>query len=277
MSGWHTGRLALFDLETTGVDPHRDRIVTAAVIGAGAGPTNTHEWLLDPGIDIPEGAAEVHGITTEHARKHGVDPAPVVAEMAQLLIAAAVNDVPVVGHNVVYDLTMLWAELVRHGHDTLAKHILVIEPVVDTAVIEKHLDPFRPGQPNGRRPDDACGSHRLVDCARLWGIPLTEEDAHGAAADALAAGRLAWRLATDPYRFEQYDGRPVERIHPGQWPLEQLHRWQVTEKARQAASLEKHFRKTDPDAVVDGSWPVQPPPADWSPDQPPAPREVVPA
>jgi uncharacterized protein YprB with RNaseH-like and TPR domain len=28
---WHTGRLAAFDIETTGVDPESDRIVTAAV------------------------------------------------------------------------------------------------------------------------------------------------------------------------------------------------------------------------------------------------------
>ena len=29
---WHAGPLALFDLETTGTDPHRDRIVTAAIV-----------------------------------------------------------------------------------------------------------------------------------------------------------------------------------------------------------------------------------------------------
>ena len=32
MKSWHEGRLALFDLETTGVDPHRDRIVTSAIV-----------------------------------------------------------------------------------------------------------------------------------------------------------------------------------------------------------------------------------------------------
>ena len=33
---WHTDRLALFDIESTGVDPHRDRIVTAALTAASA-------------------------------------------------------------------------------------------------------------------------------------------------------------------------------------------------------------------------------------------------
>ena len=50
-------------------------------------------------------------------------------------------------------------------------------PVIDTAVIEKHLDPYRPKQPNGKRPDDACGFVKgsesgAVDkrLALVWGI-----------------------------------------------------------------------------------------------------------
>lgn len=29
---WHRGPLALFDVESSGLDPHRDRIVTAAIV-----------------------------------------------------------------------------------------------------------------------------------------------------------------------------------------------------------------------------------------------------
>ena len=68
---WHRGPMALFDCESTGVDPHRDRIVTAAIVEVTPGadrPSRSSTWLLDPGIDIPAPAAAVHGVTTEHAR-----------------------------------------------------------------------------------------------------------------------------------------------------------------------------------------------------------------
>ena len=83
MTSWHEGPLALFDVESSGVDPHRDRIVTAAVISVtpNCQPV-TRTWLLNPGIPIPEGATAIHGITTEHATVHGMDPAQGVAEIA---------------------------------------------------------------------------------------------------------------------------------------------------------------------------------------------------
>jgi DNA polymerase III epsilon subunit-like protein len=77
---WHTGRLAAFDIETTGTDPESDRIVTAAISLVGAElPGEHHAWLIDPGIEIPAGAAAVHGITTERARAEGRDAAARVA------------------------------------------------------------------------------------------------------------------------------------------------------------------------------------------------------
>lgn len=279
MSNWHQGRLCLLDFETTGIDPHRDRVVTAAIIEVGGGQqTRTSEWLVKPGITIPDEAAAVHGITTEHAESNGVDAAGAIHEIAEHLLRLSANGVPIVGHNVCYDLTLLWAECVRHntsfGPNTSASaDLLHIAPVIDTAVIEKHLDPYRPGQPNGRRPDNACGSHRLIDCCRLWGVELSEQDAHGAAADALAAGRLAWQLAAKPDRFAQFDSRPVDRIDPAALPLNALHTWQRNEKARQAASLADWFRKQGKDEHVSTEWPIQAAPAGWSPDQAPVARE----
>jgi DNA polymerase-3 subunit epsilon len=40
--------------------------------------------------------------------------------------------------------------------------------------------------------------------------------------------------------------------------LAELHALQVTLAAEQAAGLQEHFRKTNPDAVVDGAWPLRP-------------------
>lgn len=251
MSGWHTGPLALFDLETTGVDPHRDRIVTAAIIEVGAGrDTATHTWLLNPGIDIPNGAAAVHGITTAHAREHGTDNATGIREITSTILDRVKAGAPVVGHNVTYDLTMLWAEAIRHGH---THHVAALEDlaqhgcVVDTFVLDKAVDPYRKGP------------RKLVDVARHYGVTLTEAEAHGAEADALAAGRIAWCIA---------------QRHPlVQRALADLHAWQRIEKHHQAESFGKYLRRQGKTDDVARDWPLQSPPPDWHPDQHPTPRE----
>ncbi|MGG5257490.1 exonuclease domain-containing protein [Phycicoccus avicenniae] len=248
---WHTGPLALFDLETTGVDPHRDRIVTAAVITAGGGrPTQNREWLVNPGIDIPEGAAAIHGITTDLAQSDGTDARDGVWEIADTLLACInAGGRPVVGHNITYDLTMLFAECVRHGHDSYAEQLTRVRPVIDTFVLDKWADKFRKG------------SRKLVDVARHYGVELSEIDAHGAAADALAAGRVAWHIA------QRYPGAQMD-------PLE-LHDFLVEEKRYQAESFGKYLVKQGKVDDVAREWPIQPFPAGWSPEQLPAERAVA--
>ena len=99
--------------------PRHDRIVTAALITrTGAGEPTVRTWLIDPGMPIPA-AARVHGITTEHAQAYGMQPADALAEIADVLASALAAGIPVVGFNVQYDLTILEAELARHGLPTL--------------------------------------------------------------------------------------------------------------------------------------------------------------
>jgi DNA polymerase-3 subunit epsilon len=72
---WHTGPLALFDLESTGVDPHRDRIVTAAVVEVTPGrpkPVPRLDVAARPRYRDPGRRAAVHGITTEQRTLRGV-------------------------------------------------------------------------------------------------------------------------------------------------------------------------------------------------------------
>lgn len=68
--------------------------------------------------------------------------------------------------------------------------------------------------------------------------------AHEAAADAIAAARVAWRIA------QRYPAL-------ASMPLEELHELQVKAKAEQAASLEDFFRTQGRHEVVDGSWPIK--------------------
>lgn len=56
--------LAVFDLETTGVDPDKDRIIQIAIIRIEPdGRRTTFESLVNPEIPIPPDSTKVHGIT----------------------------------------------------------------------------------------------------------------------------------------------------------------------------------------------------------------------
>ena len=56
--------LVIFDLETTGTDVTRDRIVQIGLIRLEAdGSRRTHEALINPQMPIPPAATAVHGIT----------------------------------------------------------------------------------------------------------------------------------------------------------------------------------------------------------------------
>ena len=61
--------LVVFDLETTGLFPKRDRIIELGAIKVM--PDGTEEercWLLNPGIPIPPESTAVHGIADEDVK-----------------------------------------------------------------------------------------------------------------------------------------------------------------------------------------------------------------
>ncbi|OZM74022.1 DNA polymerase III subunit epsilon [Amycolatopsis antarctica] len=233
---WHTKKLVAFDTETTGVDVESDRIVTAAVLEIDPleGGIVRHEWLINPGIDIPAEATAIHGITDAMAAE-GRDPGEAVAEIALHLGAAWMEMTPVVAYNASFDLTLLDRELRRYRGEGLW-HGSVIDPLV----IDKHFNRYRPG------------SRKLVDVAKHYRIALSEMDAHGAAADALAAARIAWTQAR--WYYPEISRMRLPELHANQ---EQWH-------AEQAASLADYFhrqgRHSDADSVS-LDWPLRPAPA----------------
>src|SRR5690606_34398616 len=103
-------------LETTGISTESDRVVTAAISLVGVGlTTESRDWLVDPGIEIPAGAAAVHGITTERARAEGQDPASAIEEITAILAEQQRAGVPIVAFNARFDLTIIDREARRHG------------------------------------------------------------------------------------------------------------------------------------------------------------------
>lgn len=236
MTGWHERLLVSFDLETTGVDVETARIVTAAVVTINplAGSVDTLQWLADPGVDIPDEAAAVHGITTEMARADGRPAAEVVAEITAALDAGWRAGGTLVVYNASYDLSLLGREMARYGV-TIDGGRLPLGPVVDPLCLDKHYDRYRKG------------SRKLVDVAKHYGIVLSELDAHGAAADALAAARVAWKLA---------------RKYPalGAMSHEELLANQVVWYREQATSLARYFASQGKTEHVPTEWPIRPVP-----------------
>lgn len=179
---WHSGPLAAFDVESTGVDVESDRIVTATVALIRPGqPTDVRSHLVAVEVDIPQAATEIHGITTEHARANGKPAAEVLDAVAADLADAMRAGVPVVGMNVCFDFTLLDRELRRHGLPDLEVRIGgPVAPVLDVLVIDKQVDRYRRG---GRKLTDLCAH---------YGVAL--DGAHDSANDALAAARVLWRI-----------------------------------------------------------------------------------
>lgn len=181
---WLQGPMVGFDTETTGVNPRADRIVTAAIIVREGGKTTQRTWLIDPGVEIPERATAVHGITTEQARAEGAVPGVALEEIATTLADALAHGIPVVGFNVQYDITILESELERHGLRTLRERLGgAIRPIVDPLVLDRHLDRYRKGP------------RKLIDMCNTYAVPVVADDLHAADADVLATLDLVAAIA----------------------------------------------------------------------------------
>ncbi|MEU6929032.1 exonuclease domain-containing protein [Streptomyces sp. NPDC046374] len=231
---WETRPLVGFDLETTGVDPEGDRIVTAAVVEYDGGrPARVSTWMADPGVPIPPGATRVHGITTEAARTAGRPAAAVVAEVTAALVAAVEDGRPLVVMNAPFDLTMLEREAERHGIPSLFSAAVPL--VLDPRILDKQVDRYRRGQ------------RRLEDLCRTYGV--AHGGAHDAGADAIAACAVTVAIA------EAYP-------QLSQTGLEDLHDHQVRWAADQQSSLRAHFEATPGKeyraATVWTDWPLVP-------------------
>lgn len=202
---WHLSRMCGFDLETSGVDVEQDRIVTACVVQCGGGqPVQSATWLANPGVEIPEGAAKIHGITTEKARAEGRPAAEVVEQVTAALAQVARDGIPIVAMNASFDLTMLDREARRHGVQPLFD---ICEPlVIDPRVLDKKFDQYRKGK------------RTLADLCRTYRVAL--DGAHSADADAIAACRVAWRIA---HREPALAEATLEFLHEKQvdWAREQ--------------------------------------------------------
>ena len=162
-------RVLGFDLETTGFDHRKDRIVQYALVGSDTDGTHINlQSLVDPRVKIPPETTRVHGISNDDVRGMG--------EFSKHVneIISMVDDSIIVGHNVLrFDWRFLEVECMRAGVETP-----IPKGIIDTLVLARRL----------RIP----GRHTLGHLCARFGIEISR--AHQADADAGATLLLLWRM-----------------------------------------------------------------------------------
>jgi DNA polymerase-3 subunit epsilon len=187
-----------FDLETTGIDSFRDVPVSYGFVERVDG-NRGRESLMDsgyvnPGIPIPIGASEIHGITDQMVADATL-LSDAVELMAERITAHWANGDVIVGMNVAYDITMVDSLCRRLELATLSERG-DIGAVVDVLVLDRHFDKWRKG---GRKLTDLCRHYEV-----------TLGNAHSAAHDA-EASLVVFEVLCE--RYPGFDAIPVARLN----------------------------------------------------------------
>ena len=177
---WLAMPAVVIDFETTGLDPASDRILEIGLVQVdGGAAVKLENWLVNPGIPVPEEARKIHGISDED-----LATAPSFEEIFPTMVAMLEGRLPI-AYNANFDRRFLHAEFGRLGGalDVAAPPALRDDVVwVDPLVWVRELQKYEKGK-------------KLTDvCARM-GIAL--EQAHRAAGDAEATGKVLHALAKD--------------------------------------------------------------------------------
>lgn len=240
-------KLATFDLETTGVNTDNDRIITC-FLRAKDGDVTLFErnWIIDPGVEIPEGASGVHGMDTAWVQEHGrKDVATVIEEIVHELSEYAHSGFVIAGYNSAFDLAMLESEAKRYNPGVQNLRIKESARFIDPAIFSRVFDKY------------VKGGHQLITVAKRNGVDIEEDRLHSADYDVEVTEKLvkimlnrAWQELAD--------------IRVGLTPDEfvtKLQEWQASEKKKWAEHTTQYFEsagKTEEDGskiVVSGAFP----------------------
>ncbi len=155
-----TKPIVFFDLETTGINVSKDRIVEICVLKVTPdGAENIKTWRVNPTIPIPERASKVHGIYDKD-----VENEPTFADLAKE-ISQFIGNSDLAGYNSnKFDVPLLVEEFLRAGVDFDVKK----RKLVDVQVVFFKKEP------------------RTLSAAYQFYCQKDLENAHTAEADVLA-------------------------------------------------------------------------------------------
>lgn len=161
--------LVFFDLETTGIDVTKERIVEISLLKLFPdGSEKITTLLVNPGIEIPAAASKVHGIYDLMVANE-----PSFKELASSLLAIF-KDSDISGYNILnYDLPLIRQEFKRCGIEFPPAGTVAIDPY-QIYVKKEPRDPMNPAE-----------SRNLATAYRFYcGDSL--KNAHSAEADIVA-------------------------------------------------------------------------------------------
>jgi|694.fasta_scaffold01608_30 DNA polymerase-3 subunit epsilon len=220
--------IAFFDLETTGTDIGRDRIVEIAVVKMmpdgqvnllPAQSGKDHRLLINPGVPIPIEASLVHGIYDAD-----VANAPVFAEFAPKLFKF-IYDCDLGGFNSNrFDIPLLAEEFLRTGIDFSIEG----KNLIDVQVIYHLME------------------QRNLKAAYKFYCGKDLTDAHEALPDTLATVEV-FEAMLDKYQHVEIDDGNGNKIRPVQNDMEVVHK--LSER-RKKADFAGHIVFNDADQPV---------------------------
>ena len=173
-----TKPICFFDLETTGIDISKDRIVEIAIFKVFPnGNKESKTWLVNPTIPIPAETTAVHGITDEKVANE-----PTFVELAST-IYNMIKDSDLAGFNSDrFDIPLLAEELLRAGVDFDMKNRVSVD--IQTIFHKKE--------------------ERTLGAAYKFYCGETLENAHSAEADTMATYEIL------KSQYDRYDDLPQD-------------------------------------------------------------------
>jgi DNA polymerase III subunit epsilon len=159
--------LVFFDLETTGTDIVNDRIIEISLVKIFPdGREEVNTFRINPGIPIPQGATDVHGITDAD-----VADKPSFSALSEILLGILSNS-DLCGYNLLkFDFPLLRMEFARNNIEFNTLDV-------------KLIDPMRIFMKN--EPRDLAAALQFYCGENL-------ENAHSAEADTLATKKILFR------------------------------------------------------------------------------------
>ena len=243
-------KMVTIDCESTGVDVSTDRILTFFMRAKdGDKVVFEQNWVIDPGVEIPKEASDVHSMTTEWVREHG-DPkvSAAIFDITRALLKYGGQGYVVVGYNSAFDLAILDSEDKRmsgpypqfepHARGSKFRYL-------DPAIFSRKFDKFKKG------------GHQLITVAKRNGIEIEEDRLHAADYDVEVTEKLVPIMLNRAWQ-ELKDLR--QGLTPDEF-VTKLQEWQAEQKKEWADGLTKYFAeqgKTEEDGspiVVSGRFP----------------------
>ncbi len=217
-----TRPLVVFDIESTGTAPRKDRIIElAAVKLMPDGTDETKTWLLNPGVKIPPETTAIHGITNEI-----VKDCPTFADRAKEIFAFF-DGCDLSGFNADrFDIPCLEEEFARVGMNfasSARKHVDVqriyhkMEPRDLTAAVRFYLGREHAGAHGAEADARATAEVLKAQMEKYPSLPQTvdEMDEYLVPHDPLNAdryGMLRWRDGELTVNFGKKKGVSLKKL-----------------------------------------------------------------